>query len=157
PSRVLPPFTLAGHRFASVPSPLSFGGTGVNLFFVISGFCLALQQLRAGTGALRGPGLRRYFQGRFARIVPAYWVTVLISAAVTLLLGTPTGRKVAEDVALHIFFLHGMARTRFLNLNPPLWSMVPEVQFYIAFPCCLYLLNRFGAARFVVITGLFDL
>ncbi len=157
PPRALPPFTLAGHTFANLPSPFSFGASGVNLFFVLSGFCLALQQIRAGRGALRGRPLRQYFQGRFARIVPAYWVAVVISAAFVLWLGAIPTRRVLEDTALHLGFLQGVERTRFLAVNPALWSMATEVQFYLLFPLCLGLLTRLGTRWFVVTTGLFDL
>jgi acetyltransferase len=157
PKRTLPPFTLAGRTFGALLSPFSLGASGVTLFFVLSGLCLALQQLRAGRRSLPAGGISRYFQSRASRIVPAYWVAVLASAAATLWVSPMPGRTVAVDTGLHLFFLHGFDRTAFLSLNSALWSMATEVQFYLLFPWLFALFGRLGGARFVAVTGLFNL
>lgn len=157
PKRTLPPFTLAGRTFGAVLSPFSLGASGVSLFFVLSGLCLALQQLRAGHLRLPAGQTWRYFQSRASRIVPAYWVAVLVSAAITLGVTTTPGRDVALHTGLHLFFLHGIDRTAFLAINSALWSMTTEVQFYLLFPWLFALFGRLGGARFVAVTGLFNL
>lgn len=157
PKRTLPPFTLAGRAFTGLLSPFAFGASGVNLFFLLSGFCLALQQRSKGRGQLSGPALRAYVQGRFARIMPAYGVAVLLSALVMLFLGALAPRAVLSSAVLHLFFLHGLDRSTFLSLNPALWSMVTEVQFYLLFPLLFALHARLGGALFAVSTGLFTL
>src|SRR6187431_2685888 len=100
PKRTLPPFSIAGRTFGNILSPLSLGASGVSLFFVLSGLCLALQQLRAGRVRLPAGETGRYFRSRASRIVPAYWVAVLVSAAVTLRLSTLPVRTVGIDTAL---------------------------------------------------------
>lgn len=157
PKRTLPPFTVAGRTFGAVLSPFSFGASGVSLFFVLSGLCLALQQLRAGRARLPPGETWRYFQSRASRIVPAYWIAVLASAVITLWLGALPVRAVAIDTALHLSFLHGFDRTAFLAINPALWSMATEVQFYLLFPWLFALHGRLGGARFVALTGLLNL
>jgi peptidoglycan/LPS O-acetylase OafA/YrhL len=157
PKRTLPPFSIAGRSFGALLSPFSLGASGVSLFFVLSGLCLALQQLRAGRVRLPPGGSARYFQSRASRIVPAYWIAVLLSAAFTLALGLVPVRAAAIDTALHLFFLHGFDRTAFLSINPALWSMATEVQFYLLFPWLFALQGRLGGARFVALTGLFNL
>jgi peptidoglycan/LPS O-acetylase OafA/YrhL len=157
PKRTLPPFSIAGRTFANLLSPFSLGASGVSLFFVLSGLCLALQQLRAGRVRLPAGETGRYFRSRASRIVPAYWVAVLVSAVITLWIGTMPARAVATDTALHLFFLHGFDRTAFLSLNSALWSMATEVQFYLLFPWLFALHGRLGGARFVAVTGLFNL
>src|SRR4051812_22729315 len=127
PKRTLPPFTLAGRTFAAVLSPFSLGASGVSLFFVLSGLCLALQQLRAGRKRLPEGETMRYFQSRASRIVPAYWVAVFVSAAITLWVAKMPGRTLAVDAGLHLFFLHGFDRTAFISINAALWSMATEV------------------------------
>ena len=157
PKRTLPPFAIAGRIFGNILSPFSLGASGVSLFFVLSGLCLALQQLRAGRARLPAGEIGRYFRGRASRIVPAYWVAVVLSAAVTLWASALPARAVAVDTALHLFFLHGFDRTAFLSLNSALWSMATEVQFYLLFPWLFALQGRLGGARFVAVTGLFNL
>jgi peptidoglycan/LPS O-acetylase OafA/YrhL len=157
PKRTLPPFTIAGRTFGAVLSPFSLGASGVSLFFVLSGLCLALQQLRAGHVRLPEGQTWRYFQSRASRIVPAYWVAVFVSAAITLGVTSMPGRTLAYDTGLHLFFLHGFDRTAFISLNTALWSMATEVQFYLLFPWLFALFGRLGGARFVALTGLFNL
>lgn len=157
PKRTLPPFSIAGRSFGAMLSPFSLGASGVSLFFVLSGLCLALQQLRAGRLRLPAGETARYFRNRAARIVPAYWAAVLFSAVITLWLGSTPARVVAVDTALHLFFLHGFDRTTFLSLNSALWSMATEVQFYLLFPWLFALHGRLGGGRFVAVTGLFNL
>lgn len=157
PKRTLPPFSIAGRTFGNILSPFSLGASGVSLFFVLSGFCLALQQLRAGRSRLPAGETGRYFRSRASRIVPAYWVAVLVSAAVILWMGSMPARAVAIDAGLHLFFLHGFDRATFLSLNPALWSMATEVQFYLLFPWLFALQGRLGGARFALGTGLFNL
>ena len=157
PKRTLPPFSIAGRTFGALLSPFSFGASGVSLFFVLSGLCLALQQLRARRVRLPVGEAGRYFRNRVARIVPAYWAAVFLSAAVTLWPGVAPARIVATDTVLHLFFLHGFDRTTFLSLNSALWSMATEVQFYLLFPWLFALHGRLGGARFVAVTGLFNL
>jgi peptidoglycan/LPS O-acetylase OafA/YrhL len=157
PKRTLPPFTLAGRTFGAVLSPFSLGASGVSLFFVLSGLCLALQQLRAGHARLPVGETWAYFRSRASRIVPAYWVAVFVSAAVTLAVTTMPARTVAVDTGLHLFFLHGFDRTAFLSINSALWSMATEVQFYLLFPWLYALFCRLGGARFIAVTGLFNL
>ncbi len=157
PKRTLPPFTLAGRTFGAVLSPFSLGASGVSLFFVLSGLCLALQQLRFGRARLPVGETWRYFQSRASRIVPAYWAAVLVSVAITLWAGKMPGRTLAVDTGLHLFFLHGFDRMAFISINSALWSMATEVQFYLLFPWLFALFVRLGGARFVVATGLFNL
>ena len=57
---------------------LAYGRFAVVVFIVLSGFCLALPVV--STGGLRG-GVRRYYLGRFWRIVPTYYAAIALSAA----------------------------------------------------------------------------
>ena len=153
PKRVLPAFAISGRSFSHIPSPLSLGASGVNLFFVLSGFCLALQQWRRGDTILRGRALRAYARNRVARIVPAYWAAILVSAAVVVCLTGVEVRQILGTAVLHLFFLHGFDPRSFLSLNGALWSMAVEVQFYVVFPIVLRLYAKHGGKRFLLIIG----
>jgi peptidoglycan/LPS O-acetylase OafA/YrhL len=147
PKRVLPPVVVAGHRFSGVLSPVGLGASGVSLFFVISGFCLMLQRLRAVQAGQPIPA-RVYARNRFARIVPAYWTAVLFAAASWFFLGANVPR-VIRDTLVHLAFLHGFSGHTFLSLNDALWSMITEAQFYLVFPWLAVWLERRGWRHFV--------
>lgn len=151
PKRVLPAFTISGRSFSHIPSPLSLGASGVNLFFVLSGFCLALQQWRRGDTTLSGRALRIYARNRVARIVPAYWAAILVSAAVVVCLTGVEVRQLLGTVVLHLFFLHGFDPHSFLSLNGALWSMAVEVQFYVVFPIVLRFYAKRGPKQFLLV------
>lgn len=126
--RVLPPISFAGKTWSNIPSVVSLGASGVSLFFVISGFCLALKPFRAGAGSI--PFLQ-YARHRFARVYPAYFVAVLFSLMVSILLGHEW--SALEGLTFATFF-QGFIQKWHFGINGALWSMSTEVQFYALFP-----------------------
>ena len=68
-------FILSGGQPAWLPDAASFGWTGVDLFFVLSGFLIA-SQLFGDIKKRQQISFRDFFLKRFFRIVPAYLVTV---------------------------------------------------------------------------------
>lgn len=154
--RVLPAFTVFGHVFGGVPNLFSLGSSGVNLFFVVSGLCLSLQRVRRADRWMSRCELGAYARNRCARIVPAYWLTVALSALLGWAMGSPSADQ-GLNVVSHLLFLHGLSPTTFLGLHGGLWSMATEVQFYLAFPTLLVLWDRTGTRRFLWSTILFTL
>jgi peptidoglycan/LPS O-acetylase OafA/YrhL len=119
-----------------------FTYTGVDLFFVLSGFVFAPsffgQRLRLAPFLLR----------RGFRIYPLYVLAVFVYAALHLLAGHPV-----DHLGRHLLFLHTwQSREIAFSLNPAFWSLPPEVEFYLALP----LLIRFvqGRRAVWVLTGL---
>lgn len=97
--------------------------TGVDLFFVLSGFVFA-PILFGEQQHWRAYALRRAF-----RVLPSYWLAVGVFA---LLLFMQTGS--AGPWLSHLFFLHLSSPSTAFALNPAFWSLVPEVEFYIMLP-----------------------
>ena len=111
------------------------GSHGVDLFFVLSGFCLSyplLQRLRT-EGSARFD-VARYFAKRIVRIVPPYY------AAVALLLLVPASRGGVNglDVLKQLLFLDW--HTAFLNGS--FWTLCVEFRWYFFFPIALALWIR---------------
>lgn len=119
---------------------LNHGGMGVRLFFVLSGFLLAQSWIKANyTGAPR-PSIRTYFNLRIFRIVPAYYVCLLL----TLLFFTPIfipqalvySRDGLAILLAHLTFLQfyfPLSSTSF-NFDGVLWTLTIEATFYVILP-----------------------
>jgi peptidoglycan/LPS O-acetylase OafA/YrhL len=118
--------------FLSAAHFLLEGSHGVDLFFVLSGFCLShplLERLRRG-----GEGemdLNRYFAKRLVRIIPPYY------AAIVLFLLLPHSANVS-DVLKQMFFFDW--HTNFLNGS--FWTLCVELRWYFVFPIALALWVR---------------
>lgn len=108
---------------------------GVELFFVISGFILALPFKSHALGLSRPVDIKAYYLRRLARLEPPYLLSLLLVAVGLAIAGRPL-----SDVALHLipsFFyvslpIHGQFHP--LAINSVTWSLEVEVQFYIIAP-----------------------
>ncbi len=118
----------------------------VLLFFVLSGFLLALPWVAAARGEREPPALGSYIARRAARIVPAYWLA--LAGAVLLLHGTGHGRDVPlHDLPKFVFFLPNVFPDTRNQLDPPMWSLHVEVSFYVVLPLIGLALTRAGRGR----------
>lgn len=117
-----------------VTTAVGIGGKGVDLFVVVSGFCLFYPvALRAEAGKPQR-SLRTYFSRRARRIAPVYFIALLLS-----LLAIGCGFRIASfrgigDVLPHLFFVQNMLPDYIGRINGPLWSVALEVQLYVLFP-----------------------
>ncbi|QQN62775.1 acyltransferase [Bradyrhizobium diazoefficiens] len=131
-------------------APIRGGFTGVDVFFVISGFLITqtlAAEIAAGTFSIVG-----FYDRRIRRILPA----LLVMLAATLLAGTllltpgdyatlGTTAAMATFGASNIFFLaHTGYFDRTSDLLPLLhtWSLAVEEQFYLVWPLLLSVLSR---------------
>lgn len=140
---------VAGH---SIWPGFQYGWAGVDLFFVLSGFLLALPVLRKPEGIATGSFWKGYLKRRVLRIGPPYY------AAIAFALGLPwllRGAGVAtqsftgssapatwSDVALHATFLHTFTQSSFLSLNAAFWTLGVEAQAYLAIPLLAWAATR---------------
>ncbi|MCG7537383.1 acyltransferase [Pseudoalteromonas sp. OOF1S-7] len=98
------------------------GAYGVMLFFLLSGFLMSYLYLDKD---YTPHGVKLYLVARFARVMPLYLLVVLGSYALTL-----TGSDLLYHIPDHQALL---AHFLFLFGDSVLWSIPPEVQFYILF------------------------
>jgi peptidoglycan/LPS O-acetylase OafA/YrhL len=117
---------------------------GVEIFFVLSGFCLALPLLQRIRDKGEAPfDIAIFFINRVWRIVPLFFAA--------------TGLAVAVAVAFRTHVLHGLisapppldvVRSLFLldrNVefaNATLWSVPVQLRWYLAFPLLIWLWTR---------------
>src|ERR1700679_2638582 len=79
-------YALAIHPpFTGFARAVDFGNRGVPLFFVISGFILALPFARHHPLAAPAPSLRKYFLRRLTRLEPPYLLNLaLVAVGITI-------------------------------------------------------------------------
>jgi peptidoglycan/LPS O-acetylase OafA/YrhL len=126
-------------RYAGLFHLIDNGECGVSLFFIISGFILALpfaRHLLQGTGAV---SLRKYYLRRVTRLEPPYLLSVLLF--MILLAGYAHRFNLDEfrHGAATAFYLHGLIYGKLTPINPVSWSLEVEIQFYIAAPLFMQL------------------
>lgn len=120
------------------------GSVGVDLFFVISGFVMALSTARPGLAAAD------FLKRRFARIAPAYWVATLVFAA--LLLAFPSMIKEPFRLdALHLLWSLSFLVSLFPENDIPVltvgWSLNFEMLFYLLLAISLWMAAQFRRAH----------
>jgi peptidoglycan/LPS O-acetylase OafA/YrhL len=123
------------------------GYIGVDVFFVLSGF-LVTQLLLRDIGARGSIRLGRFYSRRFRRLLPAAFVTLLVTAMVytaiasSLEVSDAVGSfKAAFLYSANWYFIH-QAHGYFaadITANPVLhfWSLAVEEQFYLLWPLTL--------------------
>ena len=112
-----------------------FAHTGVDLFFVISGFVFAPYWW--GTQLAQPRQWAAYAIRRFFRIYPAYVAALLVY----VWLKSETGAPLLY-VAEHLTFFHVQSREMAFYYNAPFWSLPAEVEFYVALPLLCWLSQK---------------
>jgi peptidoglycan/LPS O-acetylase OafA/YrhL len=116
--------------------------SGVDLFFVLSGFLLFMPYARAMLQARPLPSARRFYQRRALRILPAYWVC--LAALVFVQLPAFHSKGGVEDILTHVVLLHDDFPDFNRTIEGPFWTLAVEAQFYVVLP-----LIALGIARIV--------
>jgi peptidoglycan/LPS O-acetylase OafA/YrhL len=148
---------MKGGDFGSFSSVAGYGYLGVNLFFLISGFVIAMSAQNANW--------QSFLRARFIRLMPAMWICATVTAIGVLLIGA-----LATDPSIQTSFAK-TALTKntwsnyfasltlvpswfgFPGIDSAYWSLRIEVQFYLAV-CLLLLFGKRPWARAIVITWL---
>ena len=159
-------FHVCRHLFDVAPdrSPVTFilskGNHGVDLFFILSGFCLSYPTLaRVRERGEATFDLARFAAHRLVRIFPPYWASIVFllvfSVALTRLHVSFDSRSLHVDgvasVVRQIFFLdrgadENVVAPSFRYLNGSFWSLAVECRWYLLFPAALWLWIRFPRA-----------
>lgn len=115
------------------------GWVGVDVFFTISGFILFLPFARAARGG-RPVSLKRYASSRVRRILPAFWLNILVVALLTntvLLFSFSGWKEIFGNATFTAPYLHVAA------INPVTWTLFAEAVFYLLLPlAALAFINR---------------
>lgn len=121
------------------PIFFSRGHTGVDFFFVLSGYLITTLLLReddaAGTINLKG-----FYWRRILRIVPIYFFVVTIAVCYEVFVKGHSGNL--DILPYYYLFLSNFIESRDVVFLDPTWSLSIEEQFYLIWPVLLLLLSR---------------
>jgi peptidoglycan/LPS O-acetylase OafA/YrhL len=147
-----------GSALAYLQAAARLSWTGVDLFFVLSGFLIGgiLLDSRASTNYYAA-----FYKRRFFRIVPIYVVTLLLTARlISLRLGSESSPFMwftTEGAPWYAYLTFTqnfwMAHAGSFGCNglAMTWSLAVEEQFYLTAPLYIRALSRRWLARFLVI------
>lgn len=127
------------------------GPAGVDVFFVISGFVMAISSPRLRS---RPHAPRLFLERRIIRIVPLYWLlTVLKYLVTTLSPGLSIhGRPLPRELLLSLLFIPYRTHTGDVHpLIPMGWTLSFEMLFYLSFAAALAVRDGF---RRVLVPGM---
>ncbi|MBC7914986.1 MAG: acyltransferase [Pyrinomonadaceae bacterium] len=137
--------------------PFLYGHYAVDLFIVLSGFCLMLPVVR-NKGFLRG-GIVRFFKSRTKRILPPYYVALLLSLILIFtIIGTKTGTLwdwslpvTNWDIFSHILLISDVFENTAGKINYSFWSISVEWRIYFLFPLLVILYRKIGALETTIL------
>lgn len=100
-----------------------YGWTGVELFFLISGFVICM----SGWG--RRPA--DFFVSRVVRLVPAYWTAVVLTAVVLMVFPRISSGVQPSMILSNLTMVQSAYGVP--NLDPAYWTLLVELMFYLLF------------------------
>ena len=123
---------ITNHPFDTV---LSFGGLGVEVFFVISGCILGMPFASHYLSGTRKVNIKRYFIRRLTRLEPPFILCILgIYFAYSFMeRGSFDGFTLPHLMAT-LTYTHEFIYGAWSPINPVTWSLEAEIQFYIFAP-----------------------
>ncbi len=118
-----------GYLTASFSRRLLYGGgTGVYLFFALTGYLLFWPFVRRYFGSGDAVDLRRYALNRALRILPLYYVVLVVAMLVQADGGT------FEEWVSFLLFGQNFSSATVARIDGPMWSLVVELHFYVLLP-----------------------
>lgn len=111
------------------PDLLAFGASGVDVFFVLSGFIMFVST----SGRRESPG--EFLLRRASRVVPVYWIVTIGLALIALTGLRPIGIvEIRTDYVVQSLLFLPFSRGGFIEpLNSVGWTLNYEMFFYVVF------------------------
>lgn len=123
----------------SLPGPLqaaaAFGGAGVHVFILCSGFGLYLSQLN------RSISYAQFLKKRFSKVYWPYAIAVVLYALWQWFAGGFVCFK-AKELASHLFLYKMFDNSLDISICYPFWFISTILQFYLFWPIIVRLMNH---------------
>ncbi|OKH56228.1 hypothetical protein NIES2101_00120 [Calothrix sp. HK-06] len=131
------------------------GILGVNIFFVISGYCMAasVYKLTQKNGTITD-----FIKNRIWRIYPTYWVAFGLTVIINVISSLFTNATIASSLlpSWHSWVGHLLLIQTYLGIPDYLivyWTLVIEVAFYFTI-AALLLIRKYFNQKFAIFAGL---
>jgi peptidoglycan/LPS O-acetylase OafA/YrhL len=112
----------------------NIGQKGVELFFAISGFILAVPFARQYLLRERKVRLKSYFLRRLTRLEPPYLISLILLFLLKLASRETNPDQLVKSLAASSFYMHNWVYGTLSLISGVTWSLEIEVQFYILMP-----------------------
>jgi peptidoglycan/LPS O-acetylase OafA/YrhL len=125
---------------------------GLVVFFVMSGYLLYRPLLKSGhDSAPRMIAVGEYYWRRIVRIVPAYYLAIVVSILLLWGIGDTAGVRLppADELWRFPFFLQNYSRETLLTLDAPTWTLAVQAAFYLVFPVFVFFGARMGKRAWI--------
>ena len=104
--------------------------TGVNLFFIISGFVIILSLDKTKRPL-------DFFVSRFSRLYPAYWFSLFLTSSTVYFFGVYGMNITLQQVVINMtmlqeFFSSNTFSTKINHVDPVYWTLTLELSFYFS-------------------------
>ena len=128
---------------------LYLGRSAVDIFIVLSGYCLMLPIVRAGADTLTA-GVGTFLKRRARRILPPYYAALVLCLAaiyfvpalhdlsrLNVLWNTTLPAWTPGVLVSHLLLIHNFDPAWHSKIDYPMWSVATEWQIYFLFPLLL--------------------
>lgn len=119
------------------------GDAGVTIFFLLSGFLLYRPFVAARLQGRDGPSTARFYRRRALRILPAYWLALVVLSLWPGLSGDP----LSAGGWRYFLFLQNLSPDTVQQGIGPAWTLCVEVSFYLLLPWYALAVGRRLAGR----------
>lgn len=135
--RTILALAVVAHHLLSVPT---IGQYAVHGFFILSGYLMTL--IMHKSYGYSAEGLISFAFNRFLRLYPAYWIILLLSAAIIIGVGEGNARSYHSGIHmpdsanawlqnLSLIYTSWFPMQVFPRLSPPTWALTLELAFYL--------------------------
>jgi peptidoglycan/LPS O-acetylase OafA/YrhL len=149
----------AGTNVGSVSSPWLLGNyehlaRGVQLFFVISGFVIAMPFMICANKSDRAPSLKDFFVRRLTRLEPPFLIAMVLTYTSLVLVHHSSARTLLPHLLATCTYTHMMVYGTKSPIAFITWSLEIEIQFYMIAPLIMTALKLRAWRRRLVLASL---
>lgn len=132
-------------------------GAGISIFFVISGFILAIPFAEQHLLNCQPVNIKRYYFRRLTRLEPPYIIVLFVLFIVTILFFQSEVIDTIKHLLASLFYIHNIVYDRRSTINPVAWTLEIEIQFYLLVPLLtqIFRLRNHTVRRIILVACLY--